>query len=133
MNVRAAIRSLLGQHARSVSLLAVATAYGAISPSAAFAQAAPQAKSDAGLDEVVVTARRREESMQSVPVAITALSGEALREQQVQTLEDVRFHAPSFQVSPSPFGSAVPGISIRGQRQLEALITLDPAVGVYFA
>ncbi len=134
MSVRAAIRSLLYPTARSVgSLLAAATAYGVLATPSAFAQDTSEPRAGLGLDEVIVTARRREESMQSVPVAITAMSGEALRDAQVQTLEDVRFHAPSFQVSPSPFGSAVPGISIRGQRQLEALITLDPAVGVYFA
>ncbi len=85
------------------------------------------------LDEVIVTARKREENLQSVPVAITALSGEVLRHRNVHALEDLRFQVPALQISPSPFGAAVPGISIRGQRQLEAIITLDPAVGVYFA
>jgi iron complex outermembrane receptor protein len=37
------------------------------------------------------------------------------------------------QISPSPFGNSVPGYTIRGQRQLEALATQDPSVVTYFA
>jgi iron complex outermembrane receptor protein len=86
-----------------------------------------------GLQEIVVTARRREESIQEVPVSITSLSGEALQQASVQRAEDLRFLAPSLQISPSPFGNSVPGYTIRGQRQLEALATQDPSVVIYFA
>ncbi|EEF24512.1 conserved hypothetical protein, partial [Ricinus communis] len=92
------------------------------------AVAAPTAS---GLEEVTVTARRREEQIQEVPLAITALTGEALEKAGVQGVEDLRFRAPALQVSPSPFGSAVPGYTIRGQRQLESIITQDPSVGIY--
>jgi iron complex outermembrane receptor protein len=99
----------------------------------AASNASPAENNVGGLEQLVVTARKREELNQTVPVAITALSAENLRANSVQTLEDLRFHAASLQISPSPFGASVPGISIRGQRQLEGLITLDPAVGIYFA
>jgi iron complex outermembrane receptor protein len=85
------------------------------------------------LEEVTVTARRREESNQRVPVAITSVSGDALQNASVQRVEELRFVAPSLQVSPTPFGNAVPGYTIRGQRQLESLATQDPSVVVYFA
>ena len=71
-----------------------------------------------GIEEVIVTARKREESIQSVPVAITAISTESLRQNAVQSLEDIRFLAPAFQVSPSSLGPATPCLSMRGQRQL---------------
>ena len=47
--------------------------------------------------------------------------------------EELRMLSPSLQVSASPFGSSVPGYTLRGQRQLEALATQDPSVVVYFA
>jgi len=80
-----------------------------------------------------VTARRRDESIQEVPVSITSLSGELLQQASVQRAEDIRFLSPSLQISPSPFGNSVPGYTIRGQRQLEALATQDPSVVTYFA
>ncbi|WP_186291411.1 TonB-dependent receptor [Nitrospirillum viridazoti] len=83
------------------------------------------------ITEVIVTARRREEKLQDVPVAVTALSGEQLAERGVAKLEDLRFQAPAFQVQPGPYGGAVPAFQVRGQRQQEALITQDPSVGAY--
>ena len=85
------------------------------------------------IEEVTVTARRREESNQRVPVAITSVTGEALENASIQRVEELRFVAPSLQISPTPFGNSVPGYTVRGQRQLEALATQDPSVVVYFA
>lgn len=85
------------------------------------------------MDDIVVTARRREERLQDVPIAVSAISAKGLEQRAIVSTEDLRYAVPSLQVSPSPFGTAVPGYTIRGQRQLEALITQDPSVGVYFA
>ncbi len=53
------------------------------------------------LEEIMVTARRREESLSSVPVAVTALTADALREKNVQTAEDLQNYVPSLNVSSS--------------------------------
>ena len=106
---------------------------GLLTPSGALGQEAEPAESSHGLQEIVVTARRRDESIQKVPVAITSLSGDAIRQAAIQRVEDLRFLAPSLQISPSPFGNSVPGYTIRGQRQLESLATQDPSVVMYFA
>ena len=53
------------------------------------------------LEEIMVTARRREESLASVPVAVTALTGETLRAKNVQTAEDLQNYVPSLNVSSS--------------------------------
>jgi iron complex outermembrane recepter protein len=105
---------------------------------AAFLPATTLAQSTAtvgasALEEVVVTARRREENSQHVPIAITVLSGEDLYKNSVTDMEKLRFQAPSLQVSPTPFGASVPGYTLRGQRQLESLATQDPSIVVYFA
>lgn len=83
--------------------------------------------------EVTVTARRREESLQKVPVAITAINSERLQQQAITTVEDLRFHAPALVVSPSNFGSSVPGYTIRGQRAVNAIASQDGSVNMYFA
>ncbi|MEO5641124.1 MAG: TonB-dependent receptor [Sphingomicrobium sp.] len=87
----------------------------------------------AGIKEIVVTARRRAERLQDVPVAVTAISGAQLQERNITNVEALNFVAPALHVSPTAFGAAVPGYTIRAQRSLENLITQDPAVGVYFA
>jgi iron complex outermembrane receptor protein len=55
----------------------------------------------AQLEEIVVTARRREENINSVPVAITALSGDELRRKNIQTAADLQNYVPSLSVSSS--------------------------------
>ena len=45
-------------------------------------------------DEIIVTARRREESIQSVPVSVSALNAEGLRQRSVNQLNDIRFSVP---------------------------------------
>jgi len=55
----------------------------------------------AALEEIVVTARRREENMNSVPVAITALSGDELRRKNIETAADLQNYVPSLSVSSS--------------------------------
>lgn len=103
----------------------------ALSPLAS-AQEPAAGQQSRGLEEMLVTARKREEEIQSVPVAISAFSGEELRENAVHTVEDLRFIAPALQINPSPWGSAVPAISIRGQRPVEVIMTIDPSVAIYF-
>src|SRR5690606_25554662 len=50
------------------------------------------------LEEIVVTAQRREESLSRTPVAITAVSSEDLAKNQVRTEQDLRFVAPGLVV-----------------------------------
>lgn len=85
----------------------------------------------AALEEVVVTARRVNERLQSVPVAVTALSDTALRQGRVQQVSDLRLLTPSLQITPDVNGSAIPGITLRGQRAARSLIGQDPAIAFY--
>lgn len=96
------------------------------------AEAASQDDAASGGD-IVVTARRVTERLQDVPIAVTALSGDTLATRRIDNAEALRFVAPALQVTPSVFGKAIPGYTIRSQRALESLITQDPAVGIYFA
>lgn len=66
------------------------------------------------LEEVIVTARRTDERLQNVPVAVTALSGDALANQQVNSLQDLQYMVPALSFSQSVSRNNN-RISIRGQ------------------
>ena len=81
------------------------------------------------LEEVVVTARKREESIQDVPAAVSSLTRD-LQRAAVRDLKDLEGLAPNFVVD-SVMG--VPGgaaISIRGVSYQETEKTLDPSIGM---
>lgn len=64
-----------------------------------------------GLDDIIVTAQRRGENLQSTPLAITALTGTTLRQQQITDVAAIQSVAPSVQIG-TGYGGA--RISIRG-------------------
>lgn len=98
-------------------------------PAAGGAQAQPEFAS--GIDDIVVTARRREEALQDVPVAVTAATGVQLERRGVTEFMDLNRSAPSLSIAPSTRGSNVPNVAIRGQRQIDTGINTDPAVVIY--
>lgn len=85
------------------------------------------------LEEIVVTARRRQESLQDVPIAISALDSEFLRRQNVTQLNDLGTKVPSFRVSTGGSSTNEPVLSIRGQRPTDSGINLDAAIPIYFS
>lgn len=88
--------------------LAVAAA-GGLSP-VAYAQA--ERESNYGIEEITVTARKREESLQDIPVAVSAMGADALREKGVQSIEDMAGRVPGFQIN--MFSNSEPDIFMRG-------------------
>jgi iron complex outermembrane receptor protein len=91
--------------------------------------AEPEA-ANAELGEVVVTARRREENLQSVPVAINAFSGDALQREAVVDVQDLNSVVPGFHFG-GEGGKAQFSIVQRGLTQTP-LGEGTPAVVVYF-
>ncbi|MET0985482.1 MAG: TonB-dependent receptor plug domain-containing protein, partial [Steroidobacteraceae bacterium] len=79
------------------------------------------------LEEIVVSARRREESLQEVPVAVTALSANVLEQARVTRQDDLTFVAPGLSVNKQGGGFAY---TMRGQGQLGPTITAG--VQAYF-
>jgi iron complex outermembrane receptor protein len=73
---------------------------------------APPAAADSGtLEEIVITAQRRSENLQTVPIAVTALSGDQLENKAVVRLSDLQFVAPSLSVTDAGLTQS---INIRG-------------------
>lgn len=104
----------------SFTTLATGLALAAI-PCAVAAQAAdPAAAPAAGAEvtsheiaEIVVTANKRSESAQKVPIAINVVGGEALRNKGILDTSDLASQVPNLQVS-SPYGKTQPNFILRG-------------------
>jgi iron complex outermembrane receptor protein len=100
-----------------------------------WAQQAAGEQGDAdALESIVVTARRRVESLQDTPVAVTALSADALEQRQVVSTTDLDKVAPNLQFH--SYGTltgnnSAAQVFIRGIGQTDATPAVDPGVGVY--
>lgn len=68
-----------------------------------------------GLEQVIVTARRQEENLQEVPIAITAVSQQTLQDNNVITLSDLQYLVPSMTATSAYFNRDSVNVSIRGQ------------------
>jgi iron complex outermembrane receptor protein len=120
--------------------LMLGTAF-ALMPVGAVAQVAPtaspsSAKPEAELEEIIVTAQRREESLQRAAVSVTAVSGEALLNRGVTTAQQLTQVAPALQVSPAAGPYTV--FTIRSVSNFGGNAFSDPAIavnvsGVYLA
>ncbi|MDQ4419313.1 TonB-dependent receptor [Sphingobium sp. DEHP117] len=89
---------------------------------------------DLGSDEIIVTARRRDESMQETPIAVTAFTPETLADRSIQTTQDLEAFTPSLQFKSAgqlSGNSAATVVFIRGVGQLDPTAAVDPGVGIY--
>jgi iron complex outermembrane recepter protein len=95
---------------------------------------AGEAEGAGALEEVVVTARKREESLQDTPIAISAFSAAALERQQITSTEDLDQVAPNLQFAsygPLTGNNSAAQVYIRGIGQSDGSSGVDPGVGLY--
>jgi iron complex outermembrane recepter protein len=104
-------RDRIEQIARHVAAMVIAVPAVPLAISPAMAQEVAQ-ESAASPETIVVTASKRAESLQSVPISVTALTGDQLSEHQVTSLDDYAKMLPS--VSYQSFGPSQSQISFRG-------------------
>ena len=83
------------------------------------------------IEEVVVTARKREESLQEVPVAVSAFDEDQLESQSIQEFIDVEGQIPGVMIQQTQHDPSMAWVSIRGQQQADFLLTNDSSVGAY--
>lgn len=84
------------------------------------------------LEEVIVTARKTEETVQTVPVALTTLTSDMMNQIGANDIRDVSAITPNLNVTGAAGGNPVAvNFNLRGQIQNDNLITLDPSVGLY--
>jgi iron complex outermembrane receptor protein len=109
--------------------LAVSTALAAaLGADRAFAQA--QADATASVEEVVVTAQKRAEKLQEVPVSVSALSGSQLASQRITKVDDIVSFAPGLKAQ-APGGDA-PIFSLRGISMADYSSNQSGPVATYF-
>jgi iron complex outermembrane receptor protein len=82
------------------------------------------------LDEVMVTAQRRTENLQDVPLAVTTFSGEDIESRGWLRPADVAQQVPNMQIS-SPFGDVQPLFAIRGVSMISYNPSQASPIGVY--
>ncbi|HEX6859116.1 MAG TPA: TonB-dependent receptor [Caulobacteraceae bacterium] len=108
--------------------------YVATSPTTVTVSAAPQSGSAAGagaeVEALIVTAQKREEDIQDVPIAISAFTQEALEEQKIEGGFDLLKAIPNVTFSKNNFTSY--NFSIRGVGTKAVSATTDPGVAVAF-
>ena len=83
------------------------------------------------LDGVTVTARRRTESIQDVPVAVSAFGEEQLRDLQAHDVSGLQGAVPNLNIVQGRGSSNTVNVFIRGIGQPDSLQTFDPGVGMY--
>lgn len=101
-------------------------------PSAAAAQTDIAPQQDATSGEIVVTARRRAESVQTVPISITALTAEDLAERNINSLSDLSNSTPGVAIT-NIAGGTLTNIYIRGQAPANTTndLNVEANVGVF--
>lgn len=116
----------MGSDSRSAALLAVATSLLTAAP-----QALAQATGDdaAVIEEIFVTAERREANLQHVPVSLSSFSKEDLDSLQVDNIGDLQSLVPNLSIHVGDANNAV--VYIRGVGQIDSVAFFEPGVGIY--
>ncbi|HET6629981.1 MAG TPA: TonB-dependent receptor [Woeseiaceae bacterium] len=105
---------------------------GALTPGAALAQ--QDGSRQVALEEIIVTARRFEESLQEAPVSVTAFTAADLERRGYTNVSQIADVTPNMQfdaTAPISGASNASSIFIRGIGQTDFLLTVDPGVGIY--
>src|SRR5262245_50992467 len=103
-----------------------------LNASPVLAQAAPAESGGGGLEEVVVTARYREENLQQTPIAITAITAEEIQSRGFTSTADIAYTVPnaSFRPAQQAYGNTMTAY-IRGVGQNDFNFAFEPGVGIY--
>jgi outer membrane receptor protein involved in Fe transport len=93
------------------------------------AQQAPAMQESFAVEEIVVTAQKREEKAQDVPIAVSAFTPEALRAQRIDSAADLQLGVPNMNYNRALFGAD--NFQIRGIGQHVISVAGDAGVGVH--
>jgi iron complex outermembrane receptor protein len=116
------------------SLLAVLVGSEAAHAQAAETAPPAEAATQTGVEEITVTARRRAESLQDTPIAISAVTGAGLQERGIDNVTQIGDFTPNVKFNssvPVSASNATAAIFIRGIGQNDYQLSADPGVGLY--
>lgn len=94
-----------------------------------FLVAAPLTVQAQSLEEVIVTAERRAESLQQTPMSVTAFTGDMVSQGGITGIEDIAIQTPNFKLT--TFNISEPQLYIRGIGTTNDSVGSDPAVAVF--
>jgi iron complex outermembrane receptor protein len=101
-------------------------------PTTVMAQdAADEADEANAIEEIIVTAQRREQGLQEVPMSVSAFTEEELAFLQADNLDSLQGAVPNLNLVQGRGSNSSANVYIRGVGQPDALQTFDPAVGIY--
>ena len=89
------------------------------------------AQSFGGLEEVVVTAQKKEENLQDTPIAITAITESTIDDLDLANVVDLAGMAPNVHIINTPSNNTAATIAMRGGVTINPAITWEPTVGMY--
>ena len=113
----------------SVSLTAVALAMA--SPAFARDAGEEERENTSGIGDIVVTAQKRSENIQEVPIAISAVNEDFLESRGITSIDSLSTVAPNVKIERAPSSKTISQIAIRGSVTINPAITWEPAVGLY--
>jgi len=119
---------------RSTLLTSAVVSVGSLGLEAAAAQPADsqQTQQSFELEEIVVTARKRTETLEDVPMAISAFTSETIEARQMNKVIDIGRFVPNLNITRFGVGNpSATAIFIRGIGIQDHIITTDPAVSLY--
>lgn len=124
------MKSIFGR--ARVALVSSASAMAVLAATPAIAQDAAQAEqeADTGIETIIVTAQRQAESLQDVPIAVSAFSAEALEKRQIDNTLDLQQSLPNTTFTKGNFTGS--NLSIRGIGSAVVAASGDSGIGVHF-
>jgi len=125
---------MAGKHRIVRTALCASAAVAALTVGAgrAGAQAQAQGQATTGqLEEIVVTARKTEEKLQTTPVSVSAFSSAMLERQNIVTVERISNFAPNVEITQAAGTGSAAEVYIRGIGQADYELYIDPPVSMY--
>lgn len=116
---------------RKSSLAVIIAASFAFMPQVATAQEEETVKEADDLEVIMVTARKRQESLQDVPLSITALNSEMIEAQKVRNLTSLAVGIPNVSFDDIATTAGTANFAIRGIGINSSIASIDPTVGIF--
>lgn len=126
-----AIRQGFSTVSASVSLGALALGLCLSQTALAQTSAQPAPAEPSYSDDIVVTAQRREQNLQDVPIAVSAVDSRYLEARDITSLDELGAIAPNLKIERAPGSKTISQLAIRGSVTINPAITFEPAVGLY--
>ncbi|MBI1251105.1 MAG: TonB-dependent receptor [Alphaproteobacteria bacterium] len=122
-------RLALGAGSFALAGFSAATAL-CLFPASAAAQNA-EAQDQRTVNEIIVTAQRREEAVQDIPLAVSAFDEAAIENLNARDIRDLTGVVPNLVISEVSIGPSMTQVSLRGVNSQDPEKSFDPAVGVF--